>query len=222
MQQVIKMGVNKVLVADDHELILSSICNILVNKMKIDEENIDTFTSAEQALCAVNRTDYDLYILDLEFQKLSGFDLIDRIREKEHHAKIVVCTMHREVWNVNRLLEKNVNGIILKNSANIYLEQAIESVSKGVQFLCPMFKEVKYKSQVYRNKVKKSTLTEREKDVLGLVVLGLSSKAIAAELEISENAVEKYRKNLFLKLDVENVVQLVRVAIYYRLVETEL
>lgn len=213
------MDTCKVLVADDHELILTSICSILVNKFSINSDNISVFTSSGQVLDEIKNTKYDLYILDLEFQGLSGFDLIQSIREKDCAARIIICTMHQEVWNINRLLEADVNGVILKNSANIYLEQAINCVTKGGKFLCPKFKEIQYKSQAYKNKIKKHVLTDREKEVLKLVVDGYSSKEIATLLDISENGVEKHRKNLFLKLDVENVVQLVRVAIYHRLIE---
>ncbi|MDR1882098.1 MAG: response regulator transcription factor [Prevotella sp.] len=213
------MDICKVLVADDHELILTAICNILTNRFSIDKDSISVFTSSGQVLNETRNTRYDLYILDLEFRELSGFDLIQSIREKDRDAKIIICTMHQEVWNINRLLEADVDGVILKNSANIYLEQAINCVAKGGKFLCPKFKEVQYKSQVYKNKIKKHVLTDREKEVLKLVVDGYSSKEIASLLGISENGVEKHRKNLYLKLDVENVVQLVRVAIYHRLVE---
>jgi len=213
------MKIDKILVADDHELILYSIRSILNNKFQVKEENIATFTTPEQVLSAIENTLYDLYILDLEFRRLSGFDLIYSIRKIDKNARIIVCTMHQEIWNVNRLLEMDIDGIILKNSATIYLEQAIDCVSKGRQFLCPKFKEIKYKSQIYKKGIENNILTEREKEVLKLVVEGCSSKEIAILLNISENGVEKHRKNLFLKFDVENVVQLVRVAIYYRLVE---
>jgi DNA-binding NarL/FixJ family response regulator len=213
------MNTCKVLVADDHELILTSIRSILVNKFSINSDNISVFTSSGQVLDEIKNVKYDLYILDLEFQELSGFDLIQSIREKDCDARIIICTMHQEVWNINRLLDADVDGVILKNSANMYLEQAINCVTRGGKFLCPRFKEIQYKSQAYKNKIKKHVLTDREKEVLKLVVNGHSSKEIATLLDISENGVEKHRKNLFLKLDVENVVQLVRVAIYHRLIE---
>ena len=214
--------INKILVADDHELILNSICAILTKKRNINKECIDTFTSSEQVLNAIKHSSYDLYILDLEFQKLSGFELIESIRQKDFDAKILICTMHQEVWNVNRLLESDINGIVLKNSANIYLEQAIDAMTKGEYFLCPKFKEVKYKSQTGKNKIKNNNLTNREKEILQLVVAGNSSKDVANQLGISENTVEKHRKNIFLKLDVSSVAELVRIAIHHRLVEFDL
>lgn len=213
------MNSYKVLVADDHELILNSICAILIHKLEMNSDNIDSFLSSEHALRAIKNTIYDLYIVDLGFQKISGFDLIQSIRDTRKDAKIIVCTMHQEIWNVNRLIDLDVDGIILKNSANIYLEQAVMRVARGEKFLCPKFKEIKYASLPYKIKAKNYILTEREKEVLRLIVDGCSSKEIASRLDISENGVEKHRKNLFVKLDVVNVAQLVRVAICNRLVE---
>ena len=213
------MSFNNILIADDHELILTSICNILVEEFLIERECISMFTTSEQALDSIKKTDYDLYILDLEFHKISGFDLIKAIREKNEEARIIICTMHQEIWNVNRLLEMDINGLVLKKSANVYLKQAIEHVSKDEHFLCPKFKEIKEKSQAYRRKALISPLTEREKEVLQYIADGHKSWEIGKILGISENAVEGHRKNLFLKLDVSNAVQLVRKAIYYQLID---
>lgn len=214
------MKINQILIADDHELILTSISNILIEKFSVRKDNIFMFTDPQQVLSSIEKKTFDLYILDLEFHKISGFDLIEAIREKDKEAKIIVCTMHQEIWNVNRLLEMNVNGIILKNSTNNCLVQAVDSVSKGQFFLCPNFKEIKTKSQAYRRKGHKiNILTKREQEVLQYIVEGYKSKDIADQLGISENAVENHRKNLFLKLDVDNVIKLVRAAIDYRLVE---
>lgn len=213
------MQIERVLIADDHELILTSISKILIEKFLIKHENLGMFTTPEQALESVKKVDYDLYILDLEYRKISGFDLIKEIRKINKEAKIIVCTMHQEIWNINRLLDMKVNGVILKTSANIYLEQAIDSVSKGETFLCPNFKEIKEKSQAYRKKKEITPLTERELEILHYIADGYKSREIGQQLGISENAVENHRKSLFLKLDVNNVVQLVRKAIFYRIIE---
>lgn len=213
------MQIERVLIADDHELILTSISKILIEKFLIKHENLGMFTTPEQALESVKKVDYDLYILDLEYRKISGFDLIKEIRKINKEAKIIVCTMHQEIWNINRLLDMKVNGVILKTSANIYLEQAIDSVSKGETFLCPNFKEIKEKSQTYRKKKEITPLTERELEILHYIADGYKSREIGQQLGISENAVENHRKSLFLKLDVNNVVQLVRKAIFYRIIE---
>ena len=106
------MKIDKILVADDHELILFSIRSILSSRFEIKDENIATFTTSEQVLSTVKNTLYDLYILDLELRKLSGFDLIRSIREINKNARIIICTMHQEIWNVNRLLEMDIDGII--------------------------------------------------------------------------------------------------------------
>ncbi|NDW08655.1 response regulator transcription factor [Dysgonomonas sp. 520] len=217
MKTILKL--KRVLIADDHELILTGISDILVNRFSLKRENLLLFTNPELVLNTIKDTGFDLYILDLEFQNISGFDLIKSIRKIDKNSNIIVCTMHQEVWNVNRLLEMNINGIVLKNTANIHLEHAIEAVCNGQKFLCPKFKDIKAKSQLYKKGRKVGLFTKREQEVLRYIVDGYTSKEIALKLEISENAIEGHRKNLFMKLDVSNVMQLVRVAICYRLVE---
>jgi len=207
----------RILIADDHELILSSIKNILIEKFFLSDRDITVYTDPEQVLTILGSTDYDLFILDLEFGKISGFDLIKAIRKKEPESRIIICTMHQEIWNIKRLLDLNLNGIVLKKSANIYIEKAVKAVMNGETYLCPKFQEIKIKSNSFRKKI--NPPTSRELEVLKHIVEGLTSKEIAGKLQISENAVEGHRKNLFLKLNASNVAQLVRNAITYRLVE---
>jgi Response regulator containing a CheY-like receiver domain and an HTH DNA-binding domain len=214
---MLKTGIMKVLIADDHELILSSIRNILMEKLSLSESDISAYTNVEQALTALGSVNYDLYILDLEFDKISGFDLIKTIREQIPESRIIICTMHQEIWTIKRLLDLNLNGIVLKKSANLYMEKAIKAVMNGETFLCPKFQEIRIKSNSFRKKI--SPPTSRETQVLNHIVEGLTSKEIADKLHITENAVEGHRKNLFLKLNATNVAQLVRNAIIYRLVE---
>lgn len=215
------MEIKRVLVVDDHELLLFGIERILIEKFALMKDQIELLTNPDYALKKVKETEFDLYILDLEVQAVSGFDIIHVIREKNPDARIIVYTMHDEVWNINRLLEMNVNGIVLKKSSKIRLEQAIRSVQQGESYFCPEVEKMKRKSMSFQRKSLADYLTERELEILQYIADGHTSKDIAARLSISENAVENHRKNLFQKFNVDNVVKLVRKAIYYHLVEIE-
>lgn len=93
----------ELLVVDDHSLILEGICKI-VNKMP-EVTVADAVTSGKQAIKLIEERDYDVYILDISIPDISGFELIARIRELNDQAKIVVNTMHEEIWMVNRLVQ---------------------------------------------------------------------------------------------------------------------
>lgn len=211
--------IGKVLVADDHELVIKGICNILNEKFKIGE--IKEFTDPELVLGEIKKGPFDLYILDIEFEGMSGFDLITQIREMHHDAKIIVITMHDELWNVKHLLSLNVDGILLKKSSGIYLETAVKAVINNEIFLCPIFTKLKKRNMVYIKKQKNDNCapTQAELVVLKHIVQGFSSKEISEALGVSENTIEAHRKNLFVKLEARNVAHLVSIAIRHHLVE---
>ena len=109
----------ELLVVDDHSLILEGICKI-VNKMP-EVTVADAVTSGKQAIKLIEERDYDVYILDISIPDISGFELIAKIRELNDQARIVVNTMHEEIWMVNRLVQCGVNAVILKSSAHAEL-----------------------------------------------------------------------------------------------------
>ena len=119
----------ELLVVDDHSLILEGICKI-VNKMP-EVTVADAVTSGKQAIKLIEERDYDVYILDISIPDISGFELIAKIRELNDQAKIVVNTMHEEIWMVNRLVQCGVNAVIPKSSAHAELVAAIGSVLRG-------------------------------------------------------------------------------------------
>ena len=87
----------ELLVVDDHSLILEGICKI-VNKMP-EVTVADAVTSGKQAIKLIEERDYDVYILDISIPDISGFELIAKIRELNDQAKIVVNSMHEEIWS---------------------------------------------------------------------------------------------------------------------------
>ena len=127
----------ELLVVDDHNLILEGICKV-VNKMP-EVVVVDAVTSGLQAAELIERRDYDIYILDVSIPDMSGFELIAKIREMNDQAKIIVNTMHEEIWIVNRLVQCGVNAVILKSSASTELMTAIRCVLRGEAHACPRF-----------------------------------------------------------------------------------
>ncbi len=119
----------ELLVVDDHNLILEGICKV-VNKMP-EVTVADAVTSGLQAAELIERRDYDIYILDVSIPDMSGFELIAKIREMNDLAKIIVNTMHEEIWMANRLVQCGVNAVILKSSASTELMAAIRCVLRG-------------------------------------------------------------------------------------------
>ena len=106
-------SVAEILVVDDHSLILEGICRVLNRIPGVCVA--DAVTSGTKASALIAKRDYDLYILDVSMPDMSGFDLIALIRQLNADARIIINTMHEEVWMVNRLAKSGVNAILLKS-----------------------------------------------------------------------------------------------------------
>ena len=173
-----------------------------------------TASSAEEACRCISSQPFDLYILDVELPDASGFELIDRIREKHPEARIIINTMHDEMWNISRLLQMKVSSVILKSSNIQEVKQAILTVLSGKQYFCDHFESLCRKLKntdtgIFPNDV----LTTREMDVLQAIADGLNTNEIAELLHLSDNTIESHRKRLMLKLNARNAVDLVMKAI---------
>lgn len=202
----------EMLVVDDHSLILEGICRLVGKIPEVVVAN--AVTSGKEAAKLIAERDYDIYILDVGLPDISGFDLIAQIRELNENARIIVNTMHEEIWIVNQLAQSGVNAIILKSSTVSELVNAIRSVLQGESYTCPRFASIYEK--LHRNSFEilpKDGPTRREKDVLQAVAKGLSTHEIAKLLNISENTVETFRKRLINKFDAKNAIDMVMKAL---------
>lgn len=207
-----KRGKAEMLVVDDHSLILDGICR-LVGKMH-EVVVSDAVTSGEEAARLIAKRDYDIYILDVSMPDISGFDLITRIKELNENARIIVNTMHEEVWTINRLIQSGVNAVILKSSASQELVNAIRSVLRGETYACPRFVSIYEKlHRTSADLLPKDTPTRREQEVLQAVAKGMNTHEIAGLLKISENTVETFRSRLIAKFNAKNGIDMVLKAI---------
>ena len=133
----------EILLVDDHALILEGICHILKRLPEVVVAN--AVTTGEEAVGLIAERDYDIYILDVGLPDVSGFELIDMIRELNEDARIIVNTMHEEIWYINRLVRQGVNSVILKASDSTEVENAVKSVLRGEAYTCPRFERIRKK-----------------------------------------------------------------------------
>ena len=110
------------LLVDDHELILLGIRQSLEREGTAGD--LVAVRSAAEALQALRSRRFDLCVVDLELPDLPGFELIDAIRRQDPAARIVVNTMHNEIWTVNRLLQSGVGVKIIEIDAKRAVQKA--------------------------------------------------------------------------------------------------
>ena len=202
----------KILIVDDHSLILAGISRIVEQIPEISE--VYTATSGQEANRLISSHNFDIYMLDIELPDMSGFDLIKQIRTKDQDARIIINTMHEQVWIINKLIKCQVDAIILKSSESAVVEQAVKAVINNNSYCCPRFEHINRRLKNKKNKDLPADIpTKRELDVLKALSKGNSTIQIAQMLGISENTVETYRKQLFLKFGAKNAIDLVMKAV---------
>lgn len=213
------MNLGNVLIADDHPFVLTFLRKLLEGHFETSK--VTTIGTLPELNKEVGKQEYDLYILDLEFKEGNCYELINTIKREQKKAKIIINTGHRESWNINALLKLNPNGIVLKDSCEKHLIEAIEKVMNGEMYLCPSCRKLKYNyspNAKRANNLQKE-ITPKEREILQHIANGSTTQEIADVCNITVNTVEYHRKNLIVKLEAENAPHLIAKAIYYQLVE---
>lgn len=212
MQDKEKKGTD-IAVVDDHGLVVEGLRSLLRTLPDIGE--LFAVQSGQALLDVMRSRLFDVYIVDLELPDMDGVDLIGAIRERQSGARIIVNTMHEEIWTMARLAECDVDGVLLKSSDPQLIKEAVRSVMEGRRFFCPRFRRL-YARLVQRSgrpRREGDAPTARELEVLRAIARGLRTSEIAERLFISENTVETHRKNLMLKLGARNSADLVMRAV---------
>ena len=201
----------RILLVDDHDLVLQGLKRIVECSLP-EIKNVCTASSGQEALHLIASQRFNLFVLDMELPDISGMDIIVRIREKDPQARIIVNTMHEEIWFIKNLIQCSVDGILLKSIDSTKIAEAIRRVLDGETYYCPYAEHVR--AQMKRSdEGRREELTLRELDVLKRISEGKNTQEIAQELCVSTNTVDTHRRHLMDKLDARNVADLIMTAI---------
>ena len=200
---------SNVAIVDDHPLVLEGLKSLLLQTEGI--EHIYTAQTGSQLGSLLALHSIHLYIIDLDLPDIDGFELIHQIKQKSPEAKIIVSTMHEEIWIVNKLKHPDIDAVVFKSSAGKYIQKALQAVLKGKKYYCPQFQKLyKEKDKIgHTPDTLDSAPTIRELDVLEAIAKGMNTHEISECLFISENTVEWHRKNLMVKFGAKNATDLV-------------
>ena len=206
----------RILLADDHDLVLQGLkCMVECSLPEI--KYICTASTGQEVLRWVDSQHFDLFLLDIELPDMSGLDVIAYIRERDPQARIIVNTMHEEIWFIKDLLRSNVSGILFKSVHSEKVTEAIRRVLDGGTYYCPYAEQVR--TQMRRSdEGRRKELTLRELDVLKRIAEGKSTQKIARELCVSVNTVDTHRRHLMEKLGARNVADLLMRAVSYGII----
>ncbi|MGB2799471.1 MAG: response regulator transcription factor [Dehalococcoidia bacterium] len=206
----------RVLIADDHTLVRDGIRALLA--LAADIEVVGEAATGREALEQVKELRPDVVLMDLMMPMMSGLDATRRIRREFPETKVLALTQYDDSEYVIPVIEAGARGFITKMAAFAELASAIQAVSKGDSYLSPsaaaaLVEECQQKTSEDGRKDPYDQLTDREKEVLKLVVEGHTAREIADLLVVSPKTVEWYKTSLMNKLDIHNKTDLIKFAI---------
>jgi len=209
----------RILLADDHPLVRAGVRRILETQPGITVAG--EVSDGDAALDFLRADPVDVLVLDLTMPGTDGFEVLRQVKTTLPGMKVLVLTMHADAEYVARAVQDGADGYLLKDSAVQDLVAAIEAVQAGRAYYSPpVQRELSELLRTHSAPPRPmDTLTEREREVVGLVVKGLSTKEIATQLDISTRTVETHRANLMRKLNLKSVALLTQFAIRERLVQ---
>lgn len=211
----------KVLIADDHEILRFGISTYLTSAEDI--EIIGEASTGDECIQLFEEKKPDVCILDIGMPGKNGIETAKAIHEIDPDTKIMILSMHVDEQMLTNALEAGIDGYLLKNTEKSDLLNGIRAIAKGQQVFSKPISEMMTKSFISKesqnSKKLNSDLTKREKEILELIVKGMTSREIAEKLYISPRTVDTHRANLMGKLEIKNTAELVRYALEKNLVK---
>lgn len=212
----------KLLIADDHQLIIDGI-----KLMLIDQEDIKCIAEAKngkEVLEILKNETVEVILMDIDMPELNGLDTCKLVKKMYPEVKILALSMHKEASMIKLMLENGASGYLLKNAGQDEVLGAIRRVHNNQEYYSPdvlqtIMRSLTKSAEAQSSKPVLPSLTRREKQVLKLIVEEYTTGEIAEKLFIGFGTVETHRRNLLMKLDARNTAGLVRMALEYKLLE---
>jgi DNA-binding NarL/FixJ family response regulator len=201
----------RVLIADDHKIVRDGLRRILA--AHADLQVTAEAANGDEALALVKANDYDVALLDMSMPGLSGIDLIKRVKIERPKLRILVLSMHGEDQYAVRALKAGASGYLGKDSAAELLVGAIRKIAAGGVHIG----EAAAASLVAGEQQAHQKLSDREFEVLRLLVDGKSPTDIAEQLHLSVKTVSTHKTRMLEKLGLKSTADLVRYAIETKL-----
>jgi two-component system response regulator NreC len=213
-----------VLLAEDHNVVREGL-RLLLNAQP-DIRVIGEATNGRQAVALARESCPDVAVLDISMPDLDGLQAASLIRGECPQTQVLILTMHESDAYFFRAVEAGAAGYLLKKAASEDLISAVRAVAQGEAFFYPAMARKLLEGYLKRDRSAPvagpsgyDELSDREREVMFLLVRGLSNQEIAEKLVVSSSTVQTHRSHILQKLGLETTIDLVRYAIRHGLIE---
>jgi DNA-binding NarL/FixJ family response regulator len=205
--ELVKSAPLKVLIADDHPLMIAGVRRVLERSEEI--EVVGEARSADEAMSLIERRRPQLVLLDLRMPGTTGFECIERVRTEWPEVKIVVLSADEDRASIDGALRAGASAYVVKSVTPADIASVLRQTACGDVFHAV----ARGPHQAERSQEPEAPLlTERERTILDAVATGKTTAAISRELWVSEHTVKFHLTNIYRKLGVANRASAVRYA----------
>ena len=203
----------RIILADDHPLFRRGVAAVLA--LHPGFELVGEASDGLEAVALARKTKPDLVLVDIGMPGLNGLEALKRIKEEAAEVNIIVLTVSDDDADILDAIKGGAQGYLIKDLRHEQLFEAIEAVTRGEAFLsgattARIIKELREPARgETQNPKTGEQLTNREIEVLELMVQGLSNKQIGDALSITGRTVKNHVSNILAKLHLQNRVQAV-------------
>ena len=194
----------KVGITDDHLLFAEGISNIIATKL--DMELVFITGNADEMFMLLQQHQPDFLLLDVNLPPHNGIKLLHQLKKENEQLSIMILSMYQPIDIGLDIKNFEGDAYVLKISGKNILEDALESMKKGIQYFDPNIMQLTIVEDTFTSQLK---LSKREKEIISLIALGKTSKEIAAMLFLSELTIKTHRKNISEKLGSKGVADLI-------------
>jgi DNA-binding NarL/FixJ family response regulator len=203
------MRLERVVLADDHTLVLEAFCNLL----SPDVDIVGTAADGRELIKIVRKLEPDIVVTDISMPNLNGVDACIKLLKLAPDTKIIFLTVLDDPDVVEEVIRAGAKGYLLKSSASSELLQAIKAVAAGGTYITPLVTESMIGSLINggeRNQAK--NLTVRQREILQLLAEGKTMNEAAGVLCITPRTVAFHKYRIMDSLGIKNNADLVRFA----------
>ncbi len=208
----------KILIADDHSVVRNGIIKSLSSKFS--KITFGEASNGAEALKTLQKTDWDLIILDISMPGRSGLDVLKEIKSSKPDIPVIIFSMYPEDQFAVRSIKAGASAYLSKDISSGELEKVISGILNGNRFFSPSIAALLIDELQNKNEKKEvhELLSDREYQVFIFISSGKSVSDIARELNISVKTVSVYRSNILSKMNLKNNSEIMHYAFKNNLV----
>lgn len=208
---------SRFLIIDDHEVLRSGVANVL--KIDFPGSEINEASNENEAWNYIDKNEYDLILLDIHMPGSDSLTFTERIKLFHPNTKVLIFSMGAEHIYAKRFMKAGASGFVSKDSGIVELRKAIQLslqnrkyISENLASLLVDDLHLKQQTNPFEN------LSTREMEVLSLLIKGNTVTGISNALNLSLSSANTYKRRIFQKLHITNLVDLIQLATLHKIV----